>query len=324
MPLAIAMNSPGGPETMQLVDLPITEPGPGQARIRQSISGVNFVDIYIRSGLYPRPPGQTILGFEGAGVVDAISPDVEGLKVGDRVAYVGHPLGSYAEMRTLPASRLIKLPDGVSERLAGSSMLRGLTAQMLLHKVHPVQPGEWILVHAAAGGVGQIVTRWAKLLGANVIATVGSETKAEFAYEAGADTVLLHTSEDWVEETRRIADRRGVHFAIDGIGGAMLSQTLATVRPFGMVASLGQAAGPIPPIQIEELTAPRAIALSRPSVLVYANDPDLYREGADILMKELQAGLINPIGAEYTLKDAAIAHADLEAGRTTASVVLTM
>lgn len=324
MPHAIAITSPGGPETMRLVEFPITEPGRGQVRIRQSISGVNFVDIYIRSGLYPLSPGQTVLGFEGAGVVEAIGPGVEGLKAGDRVAYVGHPLGSYAEVRTLPATRLVLLPDGVSERLAGSTMLRGLTAHMLLHKVHAVQPGEWILVHAAAGGLGQIVTRWAKRLGANVIGTVGSEAKAEFAYEAGADAVLLHNSEDWVEETRRIADRRGVHFAIDGIGGAMLSQTLAAVRPFGMAASLGQPAGPIPPIQIEELTAPRAIALSRPSVLVYANDPEFYRLGTKALMTELQEGLTNPIGAEYALKDAAIAHADLEAGRTTASVVLTM
>ncbi|AVA20016.1 MULTISPECIES: quinone oxidoreductase [unclassified Rhizobium] len=324
MPLAIAITGPGSPETMTLVDLAITEPGPGQARIRQSISGVNFVDIYVRSGLYPLPPGQTVLGFEGAGIVEAIGSGVEGLSVGDRVAYVGHPLGSYAEVRTLPASRLVRLPDDVSERLAGSTMLRGLTAHMLLHKVHPLQSGEWVLVHAAAGGVGQIVTRWAKRLGANVIGTVGSEAKAGFAYEAGADAVLLHNSEDWVEETRRIANRRGVHLAIDGIGGAMLSQTLATVRPFGMVASIGQAGGPIPPIQIEELTAPRAIGLARPSVLTYANDPDLYRRGAEALMMELQAGLINPIGAEYALKDAARAHADLEAGRTTASVVLTM
>ncbi|AYG57747.1 quinone oxidoreductase family protein [Rhizobium jaguaris] len=324
MPLAIAITGSGSPETMTLVELPIAEPGPGQARIRQSISGVNFVDIYVRTGLYPLPPGQTVLGFEGAGVVEAIGSGVENLKVGDRVAYVSHPLGSYAEMRTLPASRLVRLPDDVSERLAGSTMLRGLTAHMLLHKVHPLQPGEWVLVHAAAGGVGQIVTRWAKRLGANVIATVGSGAKAEFAYEAGADAVLLHTSEDWVEETRRIADRRGVHLAIDGIGGTMLSQTLATVRPFGMVASLGEAAGPIPPIQIEELSPPRAIGLARPSVLTYANDPDLYQLGTKALMAELQAGLINPIGAEYALKDAARAHADLEAGRTTASVVLTM
>ncbi|MDE1992475.1 MAG: quinone oxidoreductase [Rhizobiaceae bacterium] len=324
MPQAITISGPGGPETLTLADLPIEEPGPKQVRVRQSISGVNFVDIYVRTGLYPLPPGQTVLGFEGAGVIEAIGADVENLKVGDRVAYVGHPLGSYAEVRILPASRLVRLPDGVSERLAGSSMLRGLTAHMLLFKVHPVQAGEWILVHAAAGGVGQIVTRWAKRLGANVVATVGSEGKAEFAYEAGADAVLLHTSEDWVEEARRIADNRGVHLAIDGIGGAMLSQSLATVRPFGTVASLGQAAGPIPPIQIEELSAPRAVGLCRPSVLTYCNDPEFYRQGAAALLAELEDGLPNPIGMEYALKDASQAHADLQSGRTTGSIILTM
>ncbi len=324
MPLAIAITSPGGPEVLKTVDLPAIEPGPGQARIRQSVSGVNFVDIYVRSGLYPLQPGQNVLGFEGAGVIEALGADAGELKVGDRVAYIGHPVGSYAEVRTLPASRLVKLPDGVSERIAGSTMLRGLTAQMVLQKTYPVKTGEWVLVHAGAGGLGQLVTRLAKRIGANVIATVGSEAKAGFAYEAGADAVLLHTSADWVEETRRIADARGVHLAVDGIGGAMLSQTFATVRPFGMVASLGQAAGPIPPIRVEELSGPRAIGLSRPSVLTYANDPELYRQGATALMAALQAGLFNPIGAEYELKDAARAHADLEAGRTTASVILTM
>ena len=324
MPLAIAITSPGGPEVLKAIDLPAIEPNPGEVRIRQSISGVNFVDIYVRSGLYPLQPGQNVLGFEGAGIIEALGADVGELKVGDRVAYIGYPIGSYAEVRTLPVSRLVNLPDGVSERAAGSTMLRGLTAQMVLQKAYSVKAGEWVQVHAGAGGVGQPVTRLAKRIGANVIAPVGSEAKASIAYEAGADAVLLHTSRDWVEETRRIAGSRGVHLAVDGIGGTMLSQTFAAVRPFGMVASLGQAAGPIPPIRIEELAAPRAIGLSRPSVLTYANDPELYRQGTTALMAALQDGLINPIGAEYELKDAAQAHADLEAGRTTASVVLTM
>lgn len=324
MPLAITIAGPGGLDAMTLTELPSVDPGPNQVRIRQSISGVNFVDIYVRTGLYPLPPGQTVLGFEGAGVIEAIGPGVAGFAVGDRVAYVGHPLGSYAEVRTLPASRLVRLPDGVSERTAGSTMLRGLTAHMLLHKVHPLKAGEWVLVHAAAGGVGQIVTRWAKRLGAQVIGTVGTKGKTAAALEAGADAVLLHDSVDWVEDARRIADGKGVHLAIDGIGGTMLSQTLATVRPFGIVASLGQPAGPIPPIQIEELSVPRVIGLTRPSVLAYANDPELYREGATALLAALEDGLTNPIGAEYPLREARKAHGDLEAGRTTGSIVLTM
>jgi NADPH2:quinone reductase len=324
MPLAITLAGPGGPDMLRAKDLPVSPPGPGEVTISQSTIGVNFVDIYYRQGLYPMPPGQTVLGLEGAGVVEAVGSDVADMKVGDRVAYTGHPLGGYAAVRTLPASRLVRLPDGVSERVAGSSMLRGLTAHMLLHKIHPLRAGDWVLVHAAAGGLGQLVSRWAKSLGGRVIGTVGSEAKMATAREAGADEVLLHKAENWPEEAKRIADGKGVHLAVDGIGGGMLSRTLGSVRPFGVAASLGQPAGPIPPVRVEELSAPRVIGLARPSVLAYANDPELYRQGAADLFAALQAGLINPIGAEYPLEDAAKAHADLEAGRTTGSVILTV
>jgi NADPH2:quinone reductase len=323
MPIAIILIAPGGPEMLKPETVAEVAPGAGEVRIRQSTIGVNFVDIYYRQGLYPRQPGQNVLGLEGAGVVEAIGHDVGGFKVGDRVAYTGHPLGGYAEVRALPASRLVKLPEGVSERVAGSSMLRGLTVHMLLHKTYPLQAGDWVLVHAAAGGVGQLATRWARRIGAHVIGTVGSAAKASIALDAGVDAVLLHSSDDWMEEARRIADGKGVHLAIDGIGGAMLAKTLTTARPFGVVASLGQPAGPIPPVRVEELSA-RTIGLARPSVLAYANNPDLYRRGSAALLAELQDGLINPIGAEYALLDAAKAHADLEAGRTTGSVILTV
>jgi NADPH2:quinone reductase len=219
-------------------------------------------------------------------------------------------------------SRLVKLPDSLSERVMGSTMLRGLTAHMLLHTVRAVQPGDWILVHAAAGGVDQLVTRWAKRLGARVVGTVGSEGKRAQAEAAGADAVFLHGAEDWIARTRAIADGTGVHLAVDGIGGGMLARTLEAVRPFGTVATIGQAAGPIPPVRVEALG--RSIALMRPSVIAYANDPDLYRRGCSDLIAALQAGLINPIGAEYPLREAARAQADLEAGRTTGSVILTV
>jgi NADPH2:quinone reductase len=323
MPIAITLAAAGGAETLILADIESTAPGAGEARIRQTTIGVNFVDIYFRNGLYPLPPGQTILGLEGAGTVEAIGPDVADLAVGDRVAYTGFPLGGYAEVRTLPASRLVKLPDSISERVAGSTMLRGLTAHMLLHKVVPIKAGDWLLVHAAAGGVGQLVSRWARRLGAHVIGTVGSEAKIAIAREAGAEAVLLHSGPDWMDEVRRIADGKGVHLAIDGIGAAMLAKTLSTVRPFGIVASLGQPAGPIPPVDVAQLSSPRSIGLMRPSVLAYANDAEMYRRGAAELFAALADGLINPIGAEYPLAKAAKAHADLEAGRTTGSVVLT-
>jgi len=323
MPIAIVLTAPGGPDMLRPEIVDEVSPVADDVRVRQSTIGVNFVDIYFRQGLYAREPGQDILGLEGSGVVEAIGRDVRDLRVGDRVAYVGRPLGAYAEVRNLPESRLVKLPDGVSERVAGSSMLRGLTAHMLLHKTYPLRAGDWVLVHAAAGGLGHLVTRWARRLGAHVIGTVGSTAKKDIAFEAGADEVLLHTSENWMEEARRIADGKGVHLAIDGIGGAILSKTLTTVRPFGIAASLGQPAGPIPPIRVEQLSE-RTIGLARPSVLAYANDPALYRQGASALLAELQNGLVNPIGADYPLEEAAKAHADLEAGRTTGSVILTV
>jgi NADPH2:quinone reductase len=323
MSIAITLASQGSPDVLIPSEVPVAEPGHGMVRIRQTTIGVNFVDIYYRNGLYPLPTNPAVLGLEGAGRVEALGPDVENLQVGDRVAYAGGPLGGYAEVRNLPAARLIRLPDEISERVAGSTMLRGLTAHMLLHKVHPLRAGEWVLVHAAAGGLGQLVTRWACRIGARVIGTVGSEAKAALARKAGAEVVLLHGAPDWVDETRRIADGKGVHLAIDGIGGAMLARTLAAVRPFGMAVSLGQPGGPIPPIRVEDLGFARAIALMRPSVLAYANDPDFYRCGAADLMAALQDGLVNPIGAEYALRDAAKAHADLETGRTTGSVILT-
>ena len=322
MPIAVAMIGPGGPEMLQSIDVPVPDPGPGEVRIRQTAIGVNFVDIYYRSGLYPITTLPAVLGFEGAGTVDAIGDGVTRLHTGDRVAYTGMPMGAYAEIRVLPEARLIKLPEAITERVAGSTMLRGLTAHMLLHKVYAVRPGDWVLIHAAAGGLGQITTRWAKRLGANVIGTVGSEAKIAQARAGGADEVLLHTLPTWADKARAIADGKGVHLAVDSIGGAMLSQTLGTVRPFGIVASLGQPAGPIPPVRVEDLGFARSIALMRPSSMAYANDPELYRRGSADLLATLQDGLINPIGAEYELRNAAKAHADLEAGRTTGSVIL--
>ena len=322
MPIAVAMIGPGGPEMLQPIDVPVPDPGPSEVSIRQTVIGVNFVDIYYRSGLYPIAALPTVLGFEGAGTVDAIGDGVMRLHTGDRVAYTGMPMGAYAEIRVLPEARLIKLPEAITERVAGSTMLRGLTAHMLLHKVYTVRPGNWVLIHAAAGGLGQIATRWAKRLGANVIGTVGSEAKIAQAQAAGADEVLLHTLPTWADKARAITDGEGVHRAVDGIGGAMLSQTLGTVRPFGIVASLGQPAGPIPPVRVEDLGFARSIALMRPSSMAYANDPELYRRGSADLLAALQDGLINPIGAEYELRNAAKAHADLEAGRTTGSVIL--
>lgn len=322
MSLAMAMMQAGGPDVLQRIDIKVGRPGPLEVLVAQSVIGVNFVDTYFRSGLYPVATLPAILGFEGAGVVIDTGKEVTRLRPGDRVAYTGGAPGAYTESRLLPESRLIKLPDEVSFEAAGSSMLRGLTAHMLLHKVHATKRDDWILVHAAAGGLGQIVTRWAKRLGANVIGTVGSVAKVALAREAGADFVLLHPDGDWVEEAVRLSDGKGVHLAIDGIGGSMVNQSLSVVRPFGVVASLGQPAGPIPPVRVEDLGFTRSISLIRPSSLLYANDPQLYKSGTDELIEILMDGMVTPIGARYPLIDAARAHADLESGKTTGSVIL--
>jgi NADPH2:quinone reductase len=324
MSLAMAMMRTGNADVLQPIDLNVGHPGPSEVLINQAVIGVNFVDTYFRSGLYPVTTLPSVLGFEGAGVVVEVGKEVSHLRPGDRVAYTGGPLGAYAESRLLPQSRLVKIPEALSLEAAGSSMLRGLTAHMLLRKVHATKRGDWILVHAAAGGLGQIVVRWAKRLGANVIATVGSAEKVALAHTAGADVVLLHTDERWAEEAVRLSDGKGVHLAIDGIGGNMVSQSLSVVRPFGVVASMGQPAGPIPPIAVEDLGFTRSISLMRPSSLLYANDPQLYTSGTDELLDMLVDGMTTLIGARYPLIEAAKAHADLESGKTTGSVILTV
>ncbi len=324
MTVAMAMTRAGGTEVLQPIDTKVGSPAPQEVLLSQSVIGVNFVDTYFPSGLYPVATLPAVLGFEGAGVVVEIGKAVSDLRPGDRVAYTGVPLGAYAESRLLPESRLVKIPDALSFEVAGSSMLRGLTAHMLLHKVHATKRGDWILVHAAAGGLGQIVVRWAKRLGANVIGTVGSTGKVELARTAGADFVLLHTNGNWAEETVRLSDAKGVHLAIDGIGGTMVNQSLSVVRPFGIVASLGQPAGPIPPVRVEDLGFARSISLIRPSSLLYANDPQLYKAGTAELLEMLEDGMVTPIGARYPLREAARAHADLESGKTTGSMILTV
>lgn len=324
MPIAVTLSQPGGPEVLQLTEYSVNSPGYGEVRLRQSTIGINFVDIYLRKGLYPLPPNTNILGLEGAGVIEAVGPGIEDFQTGDRVAYAGYPLGGYAEVRNLPASRLVHIPAAISERVAGSSMLRGLTAHMLIHKLYPIHEGDWVLVHAAAGGLGQLLTRWLHKLGGRVIGTVSSQMKYKLAEEAGAEIILMHTSEDWVNEVRAITDNQGVHLAVDGIGGTMLAKTIGAVRPFGLVASLGQAAGPIPALAVEELGPARSIGLARPSVLAYTNNLEFYRRGAKDLFSALQDGLKNPIGAAYPVHEVQQAHSDLEAGRTTGSVILTV
>jgi len=322
MTQVVAMRAAGGPEVLSVGEIELPPPAAGEVRLRQTAVGVNFVDIYQRSGLYPVPALPAVLGVEGAGVVDAVGTGVSDLAAGDRVAYAGLPVGGYARARNIPRSRVVRVPDSIDDRTAAAAMLRGVTAHMLLARVYPVARGTTILVHAAAGGLGLILTQWAKSLGATVIGTVGSPAKAEVAHAAGLDHAILYRDNDFVAEVRRFTGCRGVDVAYDGIGGDTLQRTLDTVRPFGMVVSLGQASGDLPHISLNELGPRRSIALARPSVFAYAGDPASYATATGALFARIEAGLAVTIGLELDLVQAAEAHLQLERGATTGSILL--
>lgn len=322
MARVVLMKKPGGLDTLEVAEVTTPTPGPGEILIRQTAIGVNFIDIYHRIGLYPLPSLPGVLGVEGVGVVTAIGPAVTGLAVGDRIAYAGAPVGAYASERILPAWKAIPLPPSVSDELAATAMVKGLTAHMLLTRVYPVEAGTSVLVHAAAGGLGSVLVRWAKRRGARVIGSVGSEAKAAIAREAGADHVIVGRDADFAREVAAWTSGRGVDVAYDGIGGTTLLKTLDCVRPFGTVASIGQAGGPIPPLAVDELGPRRSLSLARPSVMLYMREPETYRRAAADVLAALDDGLVPVIGRAYPLVDAAMAQADLEAGRTTGSLYL--
>ena len=317
MTQAIRMTAMGGTDVLQVFDQPIREPGPGEARIRHAAIGVNFIDIYHRMGRYPQP-ANGILGVEGAGTVEAVGEGVTSLSPGMRVAYAGAPVGAYAEERLLPAERLISLPDDIAFERAAATFLRGLTAQMLLHRVRKIGPGDTVLVHAGAGGLGQILLRWGRRLGATMITTVGQPDKVEIARAAGAHHVILR-SQAWWEQVREASGGRGVDLACDGIGGPAFARTLDCLAPFGIAASMGEPAGPIAPIALDTL---RSVLVGRPSVMAYGADPAHYAAAAADLIDFLRAEPFDPVGAVYPLEQAARAQDDLEHGRTTGSVLL--
>jgi NADPH2:quinone reductase len=322
MTLNIAMTATGGVDVFKpiLVDLP--EPASNEVRLRQTAIGVNFVDIYQRMGIYPVPRMPAVLGVEGAGIVEAVGAEVKTLRSGDRVAYAGLPLGSYAEARNLPASRLVRIPDGIDDRTAAAAMLRGITAHMLLNRVFPLRSGMVVLVHAAAGGLGLILTQWAKRFGATVIGTVGSEEKAELAKRHGLDHAILYRQTDFVAEVQRLTSGAGVDVAYDGIGGETLSRTLDTVKAFGTIASIGQTSGWLPAIALGELGPRRSLSIARPSSFSYTNDPKAYALATAALFEELGRGLKIEIGTELPLLEVAEAHSQLERGSTVGSILL--
>ena len=317
----VRMRAPGGVEQLELATVDLAPPASGEVRLRQTAVGVNFIDIYQRLGLYALPPG-TSPGVEAVGVVAAIGGDVTNLRIGDRVIYAGTLGGAYASERNLPAWRCVRLPEAVSDEVAASTFLKGMTAEMLLTRVFRVGEGTTVLVHSAAGGVGQLLTRWANALGAMVIGAVSSEAKAEIARAAGARHVVVGRSVDFVSAIADLTHGRGVDVAYDGVGGTTLHKTLGCVRPFGVVASIGQAGGPIPQIDVNDLGPRRSLMLARPSIMGHMTDADEYRRSAARMLEALTSGVLQMSGTAYRLRDVAQAQADLEAGRTTGALYL--
>lgn len=298
------------------------QPVPGEVRIRHNAIGVNFVDIYHRTGLYPVPHFPIILGVEGAGFIEAVGDNVSDLKPGDRVAYAGLPIGAYASTRLLPADRALKLPEHVSSDEAAANLLRGITAHMLLTQSFHVDSNTTVLIHAAAGGLGTILTRWAKHLGATVIGTVSTELKASIVTRNGADHVVVGRDTDFVAAIKKLTDGRGVNVAYDGIGGETLTKTAKCIQPSGALVSVGQAGGRIAQSTVDELTNQTAFSFMRPSVISYVNDINNYRASATELFKFMDKGIKGTISEKIPLAEAARAHKMLEAGHSSGAMLL--
>ncbi len=318
---AIRVHTPGNPDVLTYEEIPQPTAGAGDALIRLEAVGVNFIDIYQRMGLYPRPLPFT-LGQEGAGVIIGLGPDARDVAVGDRVVFASVQ-GSYAEQIAAPAARLVRLPAGIDAQTGAAAMLQGLTAHYLVHSTYPLQAGQWALVHAAAGGLGLLLIQMAKRVGAYVIGTVSTEEKARVARDAGADAVILYTQQDFEVETKRLTDGRGVHVVYDSVGKTTFDKSLNVLAPRGYVVLCGQASGPVPPLDPQVLNAKGSLFLTRPTLGHYtATRAELLQRAGD-LFRWIQAGELRVrIGHRFPLADAAEAHRQLEGRLTTGKVLL--
>ena len=321
MPKAIRFHKTGGPEVLQLDEVPVGEPGPGQARVRHTAIGVNFVDTYQRSGLYPMQLPQ-VAGNEGAGVVEAVGPNVTDLKKGDRVAYTGLP-GSYCEARVVPADRLVKIPDGITDEQVASMMLKGMTVHYLIHSTYPAKRGDTVLWHAAAGGVGLIACQWLKTLGVTTIGTVGSEEKAKLAKDHGAEHVINYSKENFVERVGAITGGKKLPVVYDAVGKTTWDGSLDCLRPRGLMVSFGNASGPVPPVNLGILSTKGSLYVTRPTLATYvASRADLL-ERASSLFGVVKSGKVKiETTRRYKLAEAQQAHRDLEGRKTTGSIIL--
>lgn len=318
---AIRVHAYGGPEQLRLEELPAPEPGPGQARVRVEAAGVNYIDVYHRSGLY-RNPLPVPLGLEGGGVVEAVGPDVTSVRVGDRVAWTGIP-GSYATHVLVPVDRLVPLPPRIDTRQGAAAMLQGMTAHYLVHDSYRLGPGDTCLVHAAAGGVGLLLCQMARRAGARVIGTVSTEEKAQLAREAGADHVILYTREDFEAAVRRLTDGRGVQVVYDSVGRETFEKSLNCLAPRGFLILYGQSSGPVAPVDPLVLSQKGSLFLQRPTLAHHiATREELLRRAGDVLGWIEQGALKLRIGATFPLAEAAEAHRQLEGRRTTGKVLL--
>ncbi|MEI8161724.1 MAG: quinone oxidoreductase [Betaproteobacteria bacterium] len=319
---AIRFHATGGPEVLRWEEVAVADVAPNEARVRHHAVGLNFIDIYHRTGLYPAPLPSGI-GLEAAGVVEAVGSAVSDLKAGDRVAYAGGPLGAYAELRNMPADRLVKLPDAIDFKTGAAMMLQGMTAQYLLHRTCPVQPGDTILIHAAAGGVGLIVCQWAKAMGVTVIGTVGSDDKAVLAKAHGCDHTIIYTRENFVERVKDLTGGKGVRVVYDSIGKDTFIGSLDCLRPLGMMVTFGNSSGPVPPVDTSELSKRGSLFLTRPTLFSYtALRSDLLAISGDLFDAVTSGKVKIEVNQTYALKEAALAQADLVARKTTGSTVL--
>ena len=319
---AIRLHQTGAPELMQWESIALPPPAAGEVRLRHHAIGLNYIDTYHRSGLYPLPLPSG-LGQEAAGVVEAVGEGVSEVAVGDRVAYATAPLGAYAEARNVPADVLVPLPDALSFEQGAAMLMQGLTAQYLLRRTYRVQAGDTILVHAAAGGVGTIMCQWAKALGATVIGTVGSEHKAELARANGCDHPIVYTRENFARRVRELTDGEGVPVVFDSIGKDTFMDSLACLRPLGLMVSFGNASGAVPPVDIGVLARMGSLFLTRPTLFTYAaRRSDLLAMASELFDLVVAGTLRVEINQRYALKDAAQAHRDLEGRRTSASSIL--
>ena len=323
MSKAIRIYETGGTEVMRWEDDDPGQPAAGEALVRHEAVGLNFIDVYHRTGIYPLPNLPAVPGMEGAGIVEAVGEGVSEVAAGDRVAYAGMPPGAYAEIRRIPAHRLVRLPDAISTQLGAAMMLQGMTARYLLRGCYAVKAGDTILIHAAAGGVGLIVCQWARHLGATVIGTVGSQDKAELASAHGCHHPICYNQEDFAERTREITAGKGVDVVYDSVGQATFMKSLDCLRPMGMMVSFGQASGLVPPFDPGLLSAKGSLFLTRPSLMTYTAERDALLEHARDLFDVVQSGAVKiEVRQTYPLAEAARAHQDLEARKTTGSTVL--